>query len=67
MDTNTPVVIIVYNRPAQTKKLLNKLKTIKPKIIVIISDGPKNDYRDKQKCETVQKIINKVYVNSTNL
>jgi|APSaa5957512535_1039671.scaffolds.fasta_scaffold13971_4 hypothetical protein len=60
MDTNTPVVIIVYNRPAHTKKLLNKLKTIKPKIIVIISDGPKNDYRDKRKCETVQKIIKKI-------
>jgi len=29
MDINTPAVIIVYNRPLHTKKLLDRLKLFK--------------------------------------
>ena len=49
MTLNVPVVIIVYNRPTQTKKLLKKLENIKPNNLIIISDGPKKNSSDKKK------------------
>jgi|TARA_B100000780_G_scaffold119609_1_gene83836 hypothetical protein len=71
MTLNVPVVIIVYNRPTQTKKLLKKLENIKPNNLIIISDGPKKNSSDKKKNLEVRKItknINwdckKIYINS---
>ena len=49
MTFNIPVVIIVYNRPFQTKKLLKKLEDIKPKNLIIMSDGPKKNSLDIKK------------------
>ena len=55
----TPVVIFVYNRKKETKILLNRLAKLKPKNIIIISDGPKNNKEDK-KCDDVQKIVKNI-------
>ena len=60
MKITTPVVIFVYNRKRETKILLNRLAKLKPKNIIIISDGPKNNKEDKKKCEEVQKIIKNI-------
>jgi len=71
MKFNVPIVIIVYNRPTQTKKLLKKLEVIKPKNLIIISDGPKKNSSDKKKILEVKKIVKKInwkckkiYINS---
>ena len=73
MTFNIPVVIIVYNRPFQTKKLLKKLEDIKPKNLIIISDGPKKNSLDIKKNLEVRKITKKInwnckkiYINSKN-
>ena len=55
-----PILILVYNRPDLLKKLIFKLRKIKPKKIYIKGDGPKN-YSDKIKCQEVKKIILKGY------
>ena len=44
----TPVVIFVYNRKKETKILLNRLARLKPKNIIIIFDGPKDNKEDKK-------------------
>ena len=49
MKFNIPIVIIVYNRPTQTKRLLKKLESIEPSNLIIISDGPKNNTLDIKK------------------
>ena len=71
MKFDVPIVIIVYNRPKHTKKLLNIIKNLNPRILVIISDGPKNNKTDKLKCEKVKKVIEninlgckKIYISS---
>lgn len=56
----TPVVIIVYNRPNLTKKLLNKLSIVKPKNLVIISDGAKPDQKDIKKVLKIKKIVKQI-------
>jgi len=71
MTFNIPIVIIVYNRPFQTKKLLKKLEDVKPKNLIIISDGPKKNSLDIKKNLEVRKITKKInwsckkiYINS---
>ncbi len=70
---NVPVVIMVYNRPSQTKRLLKNLEKIKPKNLIIISDGAKKNTNDQKKVIKVQKIVKqinwkckKIYIGSKN-
>jgi hypothetical protein len=61
-NCNTPIAIIIFNRVNETKILLNSLKIIKPKIILIISDGPResviDDYFNVNNCRAlVDQII----------
>ena len=60
MKMTTPVVIFVYNRKKETKILLNRLARLKPKNIIIIFDGPKDNKEDKKKCAEVQKIVKNI-------
>ena len=52
--SNVPVLILIYNRPDYTKKLIKNLRKIRPKKIFIFCDGPKSD-DDEALC---QKAIN---------
>ena len=37
-----PILLIVFNRPELTKKLIKSLRLLKPKKIYIVADGPRN-------------------------
>jgi hypothetical protein len=56
---NIPIVYFVYNRPDLTLKSFDIIKKLKPKILFIISDGPKtsNDLLDVKK---VRKIVSNI-------
>ena len=56
---NIPILLITYKRPKYLKKVLTRIKKIKPRLLYIYSDGPKNliEYSDVQKC---RKIINSI-------
>ncbi len=56
---NIPILLITYKRPKYLNKVLTRIKKIKPKILYIYSDGPKNLSEDKdvQKC---RKLINDI-------
>jgi len=54
----TPILFLVFNRPATTAKVLKKIKEIQPKFLFIAADGPrKNQPADIQKCKEVRHII----------
>ncbi len=38
---NIPLLLLIYNRPSETKKLIEKLRRYKPSIIYVSSDGVK--------------------------
>ena len=57
---NVPVLILAYNRPTFTKKLIAALKTIKPKKIYISCDGPKNNQEDINNCKKTRDIFNSI-------
>jgi hypothetical protein len=45
---NIPVVLIIFNRPNETKILIESLRVVKPTKVIVIADGPRlsneNDY-----------------------
>ncbi len=52
----TPVAFIIFNRPKQTKLVIDALRLIKPEKIYVVADGPRN--RDEQsKCDEARAII----------
>ena len=56
---NTPVVLIIFNRPTLTQKVFDEIKKIKPAQLFIISDGPRNEGEKKIVAET-RKVIKQV-------
>lgn len=61
MTYNTPILFLVFNRPKQTEKVFNKIKSIKPKKLYISADGPrKNNSSDTTNCNKVKEIISKI-------
>ena len=56
---NTPLVLFIYNRPKNVKKIILNIRKIKPKKIFVFADGPKNN-KDKLNCIKSIQALNKV-------
>ncbi|PCI89507.1 hypothetical protein COB18_03800 [Candidatus Kaiserbacteria bacterium] len=55
--TNTPVLIIIFNRPEKVRALIEALSKVQPKYLYIAADGPrKNVPTDRARCAEAQKI-----------
>ena len=53
----TPILLIVFNRPDTTLKVFDSIKKIKPKKLYIAGDGPRyNNFEDKDKTKQVREI-----------
>ena len=61
MSFETPILLIVFNRPEKTSRLLNILSKIKPKNIFVSADGPReNSENDKKSCQNVRDLFRKL-------
>tara|TARA_Y100001970_G_scaffold293734_1_gene442726 strand:- start:6842 stop:7771 length:930 start_codon:yes stop_codon:yes gene_type:complete len=61
MNFDVPILLIVFNRPDKTKKILKILEFIKPKYLFVSADGPrKNNKNDAILCEEVKQLVNKI-------
>jgi hypothetical protein len=57
----TPVVLIIFNRPAQTEKVFEAIRQAKPPKLLVIADGPRpNRPDDAKKCAAAREIIDRV-------
>lgn len=52
----TPVVLIMYNRPSFTEKVFSVIRAIQPKQLFVIADGAK-DESDSDLCEQSRSIV----------
>ena len=58
---NTPILILLFNRPKETKILIDRLRDIKPSKIYINQDGPRNHLsKDKILCQNVKDVIDNI-------
>jgi hypothetical protein len=55
----TPILLITFNRPETTLKVLEAIKKYKPKFLYISNDGPRPDnIKDQHGIREVRKLIN---------
>ena len=58
---NTPVALLIFNRPETTERVFNAIARAKPSKLLVIADGPReNRIGEAEKCEQTRAIINKV-------
>ena len=58
---DVPVVLLVYNRPQFTASALAPLRSIRPRRLLIVADGPKsNRADDERRCREVAEILDTI-------
>jgi len=56
-DFETPVLLLIFNRPRKTQYLIDALEKVRPKHIFIMADGPrKTVLTDQQDCKSARDI-----------
>lgn len=56
----TPILFIVFNRPNHTRKVLERIREIKPNFLFVAADGPRRSHvGDADKCNEVREVINR--------
>jgi hypothetical protein len=61
MAAHTPILLIVFNRPAETQQVLNAIRNIQPAQLYIAADGPRPDRPDDiENCAKVREIVSNV-------
>ncbi|MDR2057984.1 MAG: glycosyl transferase [Dysgonamonadaceae bacterium] len=59
-NTNTAILLLIFNRLDTTQKVFEKIRSAKPKRLYVAADGPR-DADEAQKCEIVRNtIINQI-------
>lgn len=58
---DTPVALIMFNRPEQTKRVFEILQIVKPKVLLVIGDGPRENVdRDQTLVAQCKEIVSAV-------
>lgn len=61
MSFNTPIALIIFNRPYNTSKVIDILRKVKPSLIFVIADGPRDGILSDQKlCSEARNQINQI-------
>lgn len=60
-DFQTPVILIIFNRPDKVQQSLSAIRQVKPKQLLIAADGPRvSSYNDIDLCAAARKVIDSV-------
>lgn len=58
---NTPIVLILFNRPDTSRQVFEMVRCVRPKKLLVIADGPRTERPgETEKCAIVQSLIKKV-------
>jgi hypothetical protein len=58
---DTPILVLAFNRPDQTRELLKTLELLKPLSLFVVVDGPRNGViGDVEKCKLTRDIFNNI-------
>lgn len=59
--TRTPVVLLVFNRPRLTARVLDAISYARPSKLFVVADGPRADRpTDREQCETTRALVDAV-------
>jgi hypothetical protein len=55
---DTPVVLLVFNRPEETRRVLEQIRRVQPRHLLVVADGPRaNRPDDATRCAEVRQVI----------
>ncbi len=58
MSYSVPVLLIAFNRPDHTRRVLDALRLLQPQTFFVSADGPRQDNQsDATRCEAVRRMI----------
>lgn len=58
---DSPVVLIIFNRPERTRKVFEQIRKVKPSKLLIVADGPRvNQSGEAEKCAAARTIVDEV-------
>jgi len=61
LNFDTPILLLIFNRPDITEKIFNIIKSIKPMKLYIAADGPRNNKKgDKDLCQKTRDVTNEI-------
>lgn len=61
MKFSTPILFLIWNRPDRTRRVFEKIKEIKPRVLYIAADGPREGVEsDIKNCIDTRKIVSKI-------
>ncbi|HJY98755.1 MAG TPA: hypothetical protein VJ227_03505 [Patescibacteria group bacterium] len=61
MITRSPILFLIFNRPAETKTVFAEIRKARPTHLFIAADGPRSGVSgEKEKCEAVRKITENI-------
>lgn len=53
-----PVILLVFNRPEHTLQVIERVKLVKPPVLLVVADGPRPGRpEDKEACAQVRRLI----------
>jgi hypothetical protein len=57
----TPVALIIFNRPATTERVFAEIARARPRRLFVIADGPRSDHPDDaRQCAAARAVVEKV-------
>ena len=60
-ELSTPIAIIIFNRPDYVVRLIDILRSVKPKLVYVIADGPRDHVEtDAQLCAASRLAIEQI-------
>ena len=55
---NTPILFIIFNRPATTLKVFDAIKLLQPAKLYLAADGPRSDRKEEEQlCDLSRKLV----------
>ncbi len=58
-QTQVPILLIVFNRPDHTLKVINRLREVQPSQLFVAADGPRKGKNEEDKVQQVRSLIEK--------
>lgn len=56
---NTPILLITFNRPSHTRRVLERILEAKPQALYVFQDGARED-NDAVRCAEVREVVNEL-------
>jgi hypothetical protein len=55
---DVPIIFLVFNRPTHTLRTMEVIRTIRPRELFVVADGPRQNVpKDAEECNSVRKLI----------